>query len=135
MMINPLDFSTSTGSTASNQVATAKNTLDQADFLKLLVTQMTSQNPLSPQSNTDMAAQMAQFTALQASQGTEKSIQVLQAKFASFSSRISSPSHPHRNESLSSHHRRSYGFFPTPIGTPTSFAASSQLPQRWKGME
>ena len=45
--------------------------LSQEDFLKLLVTQMTSQDPLNPQTDTQMAAQMAQFTALQ--QSTEMS--------------------------------------------------------------
>ena len=41
--------------------------LSQNDFLKLLVAQMTSQDPMNPQSDTQMAAQMAQFTALQQS--------------------------------------------------------------------
>lgn len=40
-------------------------TLNQDDFLKLLIAQMTAQDPLNPQSNTDFAAQMAQFTALE----------------------------------------------------------------------
>lgn len=53
--------------------------MDQADFLKLLVTQMTSQDPLDPESDTDMAAQMAQFSSLQASENTETDIEGLQA--------------------------------------------------------
>ena len=40
-------------------------TLSQSDFLNLLVAQMKSQDPLNPQSDTQMAAQMAQFTSLQ----------------------------------------------------------------------
>ena len=48
--------------------------LTQGDFLKLLVTQMTAQDPLNPQSNTDFAAQMAQFSALQTAQGTQVAI-------------------------------------------------------------
>jgi flagellar basal-body rod modification protein FlgD len=40
-------------------------TLGQEDFLKLLVTQMTAQDPLSPQKDTDFIAQMAQFSALE----------------------------------------------------------------------
>ena len=43
--------------------------LSQDDFLKLLITQMTSQDPMNPKSDTDMAAQMAQFTALEQSRG------------------------------------------------------------------
>ena len=54
-------------------------TLDQADFLKLLVTQMSSQDPMNPQSNTDFAAQMAQFSALQTSQLTQSNIATLSA--------------------------------------------------------
>jgi flagellar basal-body rod modification protein FlgD len=43
-------------------------TLNQDDFLRLLVAQMTSQDPMNPQSNTDFAAQMAQFTSLEQTQ-------------------------------------------------------------------
>jgi len=53
--------------------------LTQADFLQLLVTQMTSQDPLNPQSDTAFAAQLAQFTALQTAQTTQQNIAVLQA--------------------------------------------------------
>ena len=40
-------------------------TLSQNDFLKLLVTQMSAQDPLNPKGDLDMAAQMAQFTSLE----------------------------------------------------------------------
>jgi len=40
-------------------------TLGQDDFLKLLVTQMTSQDPMNPQKDTDFVAQMAQFSSLE----------------------------------------------------------------------
>src|SRR5467141_3222167 len=52
------------GSTSEPSRTPAK-TLTQDDFLKLLVAQMTSQDPMNPQSNTDFAAQMAQFTSLE----------------------------------------------------------------------
>ena len=61
-------------------------TLDQDDFIKLLVAQMTSQDPMNPQSNTDFAAQMAQFTALEQSRAMSSALsdmrteqQILQA--------------------------------------------------------
>jgi flagellar basal-body rod modification protein FlgD len=62
---------TSVNSTNSTNAAAAfsrvpAQTLGQEDFLKLLVTQMTSQDPLNPQKDTDFIAQMAQFSALQA---------------------------------------------------------------------
>lgn len=40
--------------------------LGQADFLKLLTTQLTMQDPLAPADNKEMLAQMAQFSALAA---------------------------------------------------------------------
>lgn len=39
--------------------------LDQQDFIKLLLTQLTYQDPLKPMDNQQFMAQMAQFTALQ----------------------------------------------------------------------
>jgi len=65
----------STTSTSANP----SQTLTQANFLQLLVTQMTSQDPLSPQSDTEFAAQLAQFTALQTAQTTQGNIATLQA--------------------------------------------------------
>ena len=44
-----------------------KQSLEQADFLKMLTLQLQNQDPMNPQSNTDFAAQMAQFTALEQS--------------------------------------------------------------------
>ena len=64
---------------SSSQTTNPSSTLTEADFLQLLVTQMTSQDPLSPVSDTDMAAQMAQFSSLQAAQSTDNDVKVLQA--------------------------------------------------------
>ena len=65
--------STNTGTSSVSAVNFSKS-LTQQDFLSLLVKQMTSQDPMNPQSNTDFAAQMAQFSALQTSQTTESDI-------------------------------------------------------------
>jgi len=40
--------------------------LTQADFLRLLTTQLANQDPLEPVSNEEMLAQLAQFTSLEA---------------------------------------------------------------------
>lgn len=71
---------------ASNAAGSASDTannptsvLNQADFLKLLVAQMQNQDPMNPQSNTDMAAQMAQFSALTASTASSSSLSMIQA--------------------------------------------------------
>jgi len=44
---------------------TVKKTLGQEDFLKLLTTQMSNQDPMNPVSDTDQIAQLAQFSSLQ----------------------------------------------------------------------
>ncbi|HEU5397431.1 MAG TPA: flagellar hook capping FlgD N-terminal domain-containing protein [Verrucomicrobiae bacterium] len=45
--------------------ATAGQMLSEQDFLNLLVTQMTSQDPMNPMTNQDMLSQMVQFGNLQ----------------------------------------------------------------------
>ncbi len=65
-------------STASS-VSNSNNTLTQANFLQLLVTQMTSQDPLNPESDTEFASQLAQFSALQETQTMTGNLQGLQA--------------------------------------------------------
>jgi flagellar basal-body rod modification protein FlgD len=66
--ISSVTSTTSATDAASELVAgRGSRTLSQDDFLRLLVAQMSSQDPLNPQTDTQMAAQMAQFTALQQS--------------------------------------------------------------------
>src|SRR5579859_4749703 len=65
--------------TIAGATRAGNSTLTQNDFLKLLVAQMSAQDPLNPQSNTDFAAQMAQFSALQTSQSTQSDMALLQA--------------------------------------------------------
>ncbi|MGA2868608.1 MAG: flagellar hook capping FlgD N-terminal domain-containing protein [Verrucomicrobiota bacterium] len=57
----------------------SQQTLTQNDFLQLLVAQMENQDPMDPQSDTDMAAQMAQFTSLTQSTAMSGSLSALQA--------------------------------------------------------
>lgn len=67
------------GSTAAVAVSNPSSTLNQQDFLKLLVAQIQYQDPMNPQSDTQMAAQMAQFTALQQSTQSSASLAMMQA--------------------------------------------------------
>jgi flagellar basal-body rod modification protein FlgD len=53
---------------------TPVQTLDQDDFLRLVVAQMTSQDPLNPQTDTQFIAQMAQFTTLEQSKSMQSDI-------------------------------------------------------------
>jgi len=71
--------SITSGADAAQAAAAANQTLTQANFLQLLVTQMSSQDPLNPQSDTAFAAQLAQFSALQQSQAMAQNMSVLQA--------------------------------------------------------
>ena len=65
-------------SAATNSV-NASQSLTQANFLQLLVTQMSSQDPLNPESDTDFAAQLAQFSSLQETQTMTGDLQTMQA--------------------------------------------------------
>ena len=57
--------STQTG-TDNNGIPVPTQMLSQQDFLKLLVTQMTSQDPLKPTDAQDLLSQMTQFSTLNA---------------------------------------------------------------------
>jgi len=66
----PVSSITNTTTTNPNTVAdavtsAASQTLSEQDFLNLLVTQMTSQDPLNPMTNQDMLQQMVSFSTLQ----------------------------------------------------------------------
>jgi flagellar basal-body rod modification protein FlgD len=78
-----MSVSAVTNSTAVNAKTDSsinpKGALNQQDFLKLLVAQIQFQDPLNPQSDTQMAAQLAQFTSLQQSAQTSSSLAMLQA--------------------------------------------------------
>ena len=68
---------------ASAAAAKKKTSLGQDQFLKLMTTQMTHQDPNNPMQNGEFLSQMAQF-------GTVSGIQDLQKSFATFASSINS---------------------------------------------
>ena len=68
---------TATAATTNNQ------SLNQAEFLKLITTQMTHQDPTKPMDNAEFLTQMAQF-------GTVSGIQDLRQSFKNFTASISS---------------------------------------------
>ena len=51
-----------------------KKVLDQDDFLELLITQFSTQDPLNPVTDTAFIAQMAEFTALENAKETQVQI-------------------------------------------------------------
>ena len=56
---------TSAAATQSTPTAQPGSTLGKDDFLKLFVTQLQNQDPMSPQDNSQFMAQMAQFSTLE----------------------------------------------------------------------
>src|SRR5664279_2456233 len=61
------------------QTALPEQTLNQKDFLRLLVAQLAAQDPMNPVSNTDFAAQMAQFSTLQTTQTMQGNMAAVQS--------------------------------------------------------
>src|SRR5437773_7207962 len=59
---------------AATLLPTPIKTLSQDDFLKLLVVQMKSQDPLNPKQDTEFIAQMTQFSALEQSKSMQADI-------------------------------------------------------------
>ena len=51
--------------TSTSTTKTASSTLGKDDFLKLLTTQLSNQDPLDPMDDKDMTAQLAQFSSLE----------------------------------------------------------------------
>jgi flagellar basal-body rod modification protein FlgD len=57
-----------------------KNMLGQEDFLKLLVTKMSTQDPMNPQGDAEFIAQMAQFSSLEQAKSMTADIALLKAQ-------------------------------------------------------
>ena len=81
--MNSIDAYTGLGVSTSGTVAPKKTSLGQDEFLKLMTTQMTHQDPTKPMQNGEFLSQMAQF-------GTVSGIQDLQQSFKDFAASISS---------------------------------------------
>lgn len=75
---DPTSASTTSSAGTDVQSRMPVKTLGQEDFLKLLVTQMTSQDPMNPQKDTDFIAQMAQFSSLEQAQTMQSDLSQLQ---------------------------------------------------------
>jgi flagellar basal-body rod modification protein FlgD len=83
MSTSAIDTFNSLGLTTTNTTTQQKQNLGQDEFLKLLTTQLTHQDPTKPMDNGAFLGQMAQFS-------TVSGIQDLQASFKDFAASISS---------------------------------------------
>lgn len=81
--MNNVDAYKGLGVSTIDTVAPKKKSLGQEQFLKLMTTQLTHQDPTKPMQNGEFLAQMAQF-------GTVSGIQDLQQSFKDFAASISS---------------------------------------------
>jgi flagellar basal-body rod modification protein FlgD len=79
MQVTSTNSATSSSTNATDPAAdSSSQLLGQDDFIKLLVTQMTSQDPMSPMSNQDMLTQMVQFSTLQQNTGLQSELARMQ---------------------------------------------------------
>jgi flagellar basal-body rod modification protein FlgD len=75
--ITPTQSGTNTTATANANVQAAVSALGSDVFLRLLVTQLQSQDPTNPVQNEDFVAQLAQFTTLEQTTSTNKLLEKL----------------------------------------------------------
>ncbi|HEY4293935.1 flagellar hook assembly protein FlgD [Luteibacter sp.] len=75
MAVDSVNGNSSSQQSSSSQLQ--QQTLSQSDFLKLMVTQMTNQDPTKPMDSTQMVAQMAQFSQVAATQELQQSFDSL----------------------------------------------------------
>ena len=76
-MVNPIG-NINSDLTPANPARIPVQTLGQQDFIKILVTQLTSQDPLNPQKDSEFIGQMAQFSTLESNKAMKDGIDSLQ---------------------------------------------------------
>ena len=74
------------GAVASSASTTQAKPMGMEDFLKILLTQLTFQDPLKPMDNQEFMAQMAQFTSLEQTQQLNEKMSTLIANQAALQS-------------------------------------------------
>ena len=80
MPVDPTNAITYSGEQTGPLARVPVRTLTEDDFLKLLVAQMTSQDPLNPKSDIDMIPQMVSFSQLEQSKSMQTDLENLRAQ-------------------------------------------------------
>jgi len=79
MPVTPTSSINSNSQTSTDTLSgLATQVMSQQDFLKLLVAQMTSQDPLNPMTNQDLLAQTVQFSTLQSNTDLQNTLTQMQ---------------------------------------------------------
>src|SRR5215475_1832276 len=78
-MSDPISPVANYGETTATPARVPVQSLNQDDFLKLLIAQMTSQDPLNPKTDMEMIPQMVQFSTLEQSKAMQADIASLRA--------------------------------------------------------
>lgn len=83
--INGTNSTTASGTQKNSQFSNAVNkSLGQEDFLKLLTTELTNQDPLQPMDDKDFIAQLAQFSSLEQMNNMAKSFETFNTGMTNF---------------------------------------------------
>ena len=75
MPVDGINNNVTTMSNTSTSSSSATNDLDKNAFLKLLIAQLSNQDPLNPMEDREFIAQMAQFSTLEEMQNMNKTLE------------------------------------------------------------
>jgi flagellar basal-body rod modification protein FlgD len=85
-VFSSVNAASSANTNNDSKVGTGMGAMDATDFMKLLTTQLTNQDPTAPMDNSQMLAQMAQFTSLSNSTEMNSTLKAIATKLGAIDS-------------------------------------------------